>query len=115
MASLFIFLQGPIGSRCVFFLVTLFGATAMYVFSLQKGFKGAGMFLRRFFPGKSEIFYDRMDFCLVVMFGSVIGTIFFAPQSSFAALAAGFGWVGATNTLLASHGGASVVRGGSSR
>jgi hypothetical protein len=103
MLGLLNFLQSPIGLRCSFFLITLFGATAMYVFSLQKGFKGAGLFLRRFFPGKSEIFYDRMDFLLVVMFGSVIGTIFFWPGSAIAALAAGFGWVGATNTLLSAH------------
>jgi hypothetical protein len=82
----------------------------MYVFSLQKGFKGAGTFLRKFFPGKSDIFYDRMDFCLVVMFGSIIGTIFFSPQSSFAALAAGFGWVGAVNTLLTAQGASSSRR-----
>ncbi len=103
MFNLFSILHGPIGWKLFFYAVTLFGSMAMYVFSLNKGFNGAGDFLRRFFPGKSDVFYDRLDFVLVVVFGSIIGSIFFSPQTAFGALAAGFGWVGAANTLLTTN------------
>ena len=87
------------------YLTTLFGATAMYVFSLNKGFHGAVAFLRRFFPGRPDLFYDRLDFIVVTLAGSIIGTIFFSPETRLAALAAGFGWVGAVNVLLSTRGG----------
>ena len=86
------------------FTITLFGAVAMYVFSLKKGMEGAIPFLKKFFPGKSQVFYDRTDFFLVSIAGSVIGTIFFAPASTMEALAAGFGWVGAVNVLMKENG-----------
>jgi|SRR5690349_2216902 len=82
------------------YLVTLFGAVAMYIFSLQKGFEGAGPFLKKVLPDRSPVFYDRLDFILVTLTGSFIGWIVFAPTSSFQALAAGFGWVGAINVLI---------------
>src|SRR5687767_5929174 len=77
------------------YLVTLFGATAMYAFSLQKGFPGSIPFLKKMLPLKSDVFYNRFDFALVVTSGSIIGHIFFQPVSTLEALAAGFGWVGA--------------------
>jgi len=84
----------------LYYLVTLFGASAMYVFSLNKGFEGSLAFLKRVAPGKTQVFYDRVDFVIVIFAGSVIGTIFFSPVSTLEALAAGFGWVGAINILL---------------
>ena len=84
----------------VYYLTTLFGATAMYVFSLHKGFQGAVDFLKRFFPGRAQVFYDRVDFVIVIFAGSLIGTIAFAPTNTLQALAAGFGWVGAINVLM---------------
>src|SRR6185312_15599046 len=88
--------------KVAFYLITLFGSVAMYVFSLNKGFEGSVAFLRRFFPGHSVVFYDRLDFFIVVLAGSIIGTIFFSPSNALQALAAGFGWVGAINILLSS-------------
>lgn len=86
------------------YLVTLFGSTAMYVFTQsKKGFVGAKHFLKKMFPDRSEAFYFRTDFLLVVIFGSAIGFIVFSPHESLEALAAGFGWVGAMNTLLAAN------------
>jgi hypothetical protein len=73
----------------------------MYVFALNKGFEGAVPFLRKFFPKRAETFYNWADFCIVVVSGSIIGTICFRPQDSLSALAAGFGWVGAMTVLIA--------------
>lgn len=82
------------------FGLTLFGAAAMYVFSLHKGFEGATPFLKRVLPGRRPVFYSRVDALLVTILGGVIGFIFFAPASNFEALAAGFGWLGAVNVML---------------
>jgi hypothetical protein len=92
--------QSPEFSFVLFYLTTLFGATAMYVFALNKGFQGSVPFLKGFFPGRSETFYNRVDFFIVILAGSIIGTISFSPSSSLQALAAGFGWVGAMNVLM---------------
>jgi hypothetical protein len=94
------FLKGPLFVPISNYLTTLFGAAAMYVFSLNKGFQGSVDFLRKFFPDKSEVFYTRFDFFIVIIFGSIIGMIFFSPSTTLEALAAGFGWVGAINVLM---------------
>ena len=73
---------------------------AMYVFSLNKGFNGSVDFLKKMFPNHSPLFYDRIDFFVVIFVGSIIGTIFFSPANTLQALSAGFGWVGAINILL---------------
>jgi hypothetical protein len=86
------------------YLVTLFGSSAMYAFSLNKGFEGAIIFLKKAFPGRNEAFYSRMDFFVVSISGSIIGTIFFGPTNNLQALAAGFGWVGTVNVLLSQGG-----------
>jgi len=84
------------------YLTTLFGATSMYIFALNKGFDGAVPFLRRILPERSEALYHRLDFVIVIFAGSVIGSISFSPHNSLQALAAGFGWVGAMNVMMAS-------------
>lgn len=93
-------LASPYFIKSLYYATTLFGSTAMYVFSLNKGFHGSVDFLRKMFPNHSPVFYDRIDFFIVVFAGSVIGTIFFSPTNTLQALAAGFGWVGAINILL---------------
>ena len=98
------FLETEIGKSVINYLITLFGATAMYVFSLNRGFDGAVYFLKRFFPGRSDAFYDRVDFLVVILSGSIVGTVFFSPDNALEALAAGFGWVGAMNVLLSHKG-----------
>ena len=82
------------------YLTTLFGATAMYVFSLNRGFEGSVSWLRRMWPGRDAVVYDRLDFLIVIFGGSVIGFISFSPASAYQALAAGFGWVGSINVLM---------------
>lgn len=82
------------------YLIALLGATSTYVFSLNKGFEGATRFLRRMFPGRSKVFYDRLDFFLVIFVGSGLGFILFGPTTNTQALMAGLGWVSTVNVLL---------------
>lgn len=81
-------------------LTTALGAAGMYVFSDFKGFENSKSFLKRQFPGKKNVFYNRSDFLLMVIVGTVIGSICFSPASYLEALAAGFGWTGAMNVLM---------------
>ncbi|HSF94054.1 MAG TPA: hypothetical protein VLA52_03440 [Thermohalobaculum sp.] len=86
--------------QILIYLATAFGAAGMYVFSDYKGFENSKSFLKRFFPGKATVFYDRSDFFLMVASGTIIGTICFSPINYYEALAAGFGWTGAMNVLM---------------
>jgi hypothetical protein len=79
---------------------TLIGAAAMYVFSLHQGFEGSVAFLKRMFPGKSDVFYDRFDFLVVTFLGSFIGYVLFEPKYYPQALSAGLGWVSAVNVVM---------------
>ncbi|MBI1924089.1 hypothetical protein HYR99_07540 [Candidatus Poribacteria bacterium] len=92
-------LNSPFFDSALNYIITLFGAAVMYMFSLNNGFQGAVQFLKKFFPGRSPVFYDRGDFFIVIFAGAIIGTIFFSPSNALEALAAGFGWVGAINVL----------------
>jgi hypothetical protein len=100
MESLLRALDEPAVQATLRYLTTVFGAAAMYIFSLNKGFEGAIAWLRRMVPGRPQVFYDRVDFVIVVMAGSIIGTISFSPAGTFEALAAGFGWVGSMQVLM---------------
>ena len=93
-------LVNPYLATAVLYMTTAFGAAAMYVFSLQRGFDGSVRWLRRMWPERSDVFYDRLDFLIVVFAGSIIGSIVFSPREPYHALAAGFGWVGAVNVLI---------------
>lgn len=94
------FLTTVLNDSVIQYVTTLFGAGAMYIFSLFKGFTGAVPALKRLLPSHSEVFYDRLDFVILVITGSIIGTIFFHPRDTLQALSAGFGWTGAINVLL---------------
>jgi hypothetical protein len=83
-----------------YYVITLFGALATCVFSLNKGFQGSVPFLKKLFPGYDPVFYQRLDCLLVICFGSIIGTIFFAPSSAIQGLTAGFGWASAIKLLM---------------
>lgn len=64
--------------RMLYFFITMFGVMSMYVFSLMKGFEGAATFLRRMIPDHQQVFYDRLDFVVVVIAGSIIGYLLLA-------------------------------------
>ncbi|MFP5263730.1 MAG: hypothetical protein ACLGJB_17760 [Blastocatellia bacterium] len=89
-----------IPAKVVWFVITLFGATVMYMFALSKKAPGSVTFLQTILPGRTQLFYDRLDFLVVVFVGSIIGTIFFHPTDALQALSAGFGWIGALNLLV---------------
>jgi len=93
-------LDPSIAGDMTLYAKTLLGATATYIFALRRGFKGATEFLQTMFPDRPAVFYDRMDFLLVSVIGSMIGFLFYAPQTSAQALAAGLGWVSAINVAL---------------
>ena len=93
-------IQLTLNVHVVNYVTTLFGASAMYVFSLFKGFNGSVPALKRLLPNHADVFYDRLDFLILVFTGSIIGTIFFHPQDTLQALSAGFGWSGAINVLV---------------
>ena len=82
------------------FFVTMLGSAGAWVFSLQRGFEGAGPFLRNVWPGCAEAFYHRLDAVIVIILGSFIGYILFEPSDGVRALAAGLGWVGSLNTFM---------------
>jgi hypothetical protein len=87
------------------FSITLLAASMTYMFALTKGFNRSALvrFLRRMCPGKKQVFYDRLDFVITVLFGSFVGTVIFSPHTAIAALSAGFGWVSALKVLTSSH------------
>lgn len=82
------------------YAMTLFGAFAMHVFQQYKGFTGSISFLKAVLPGRSDVFYVRLDLVVAVLSGSVIGYVIFAPTAALPALAAGFGWTSAMQTLI---------------
>ena len=84
----------------VIYFIAMLGAMLMYLFASSRGLESTVPRLRQLLPGKSDTFYYRMDFCLVILIGSAVGYIFFEPKQSIQALAAGCGWVGALNVLL---------------
>lgn len=88
------------GQAISLYLTTLFGSFIMYIFSFQKGFDGSIGVLKRLFPAKKKVFYDRVDFLVVVVSGSFVGMILFIPTSHVQAFSAGLGWVGAINMIL---------------
>jgi len=97
------YLSSKEGEKFTFYFITLFGSFIMYIFSFQKGFEGSISVLKRLFPKRRKVFYDRMDFFLVVISGSFVGMILFQPVSDVQAFTAGLGWVGAINMVLRSQ------------
>ncbi len=100
LQDLFHYLAGAQCAPFRHFFLTLCGSTALYLFSLSRGFRGSSPVLKRLMPGHRDAYYDRIDFVVVIFFGSIIGTVFFLPANATQALAAGFGWVSAINVLV---------------
>jgi len=83
--------------------LTLFGATASYVFTLNK-LPNSLATLRQLMPNCQEVVYARLDAAIVILSGWVIGMVLFAPTNHMQALVAGFTWAAALKTLLSSSG-----------
>jgi hypothetical protein len=72
----------------------------MYLFTSAKGLESTVPKIKQLIPGKTDTFYARLDFLLVVILGPVIGIICFKPDNSLQALAAGWSWASALNVLV---------------
>jgi hypothetical protein len=79
---------------------SVLGSFLMYFYAGTKGLDGTIPRLRQLFPQKSDTFYSRVDFGMVVGLGPIVGIICFKPTESLQALAAGCGWVAALSVLL---------------
>lgn len=82
-----------------YFTLTLLGAVGAYVFSVQKGFKGAEEFINKIMPRAWPWAKTISDLLLSVGVGSIIGAAIFEPNTPQSALAAGIGWVAALNSI----------------
>jgi hypothetical protein len=100
MTTVLAWMSSPDFLPILYFLCTVFGVAATHVFSIHQGLEGSATFLKQHFPGYDDVFYRRLDFLLSLLFGSIIGTILFAPSNVIEAFAAGVGWDSAFNTLI---------------
>jgi uncharacterized membrane protein YbjE (DUF340 family) len=100
LRDVFLYLASAECTPIRLFLLTLCGSTALYLFSLSRGFRGSSPVLKKLMPGHRDHYYDRVDFVVMIVFGSIIGTVFFVPTTATQALAAGFGWISAVNVLV---------------
>lgn len=62
------------------------------VFPFQREFQGSRDFLEHMFPGRTLLFYERADFFISCVLGSILGMIIVQPTSLHTALATGLGW-----------------------
>jgi hypothetical protein len=77
----------------IFYLVIVgIGCAAGRVFPFQREFQGSREFLEHMFPGRTLLFYERTDFFLTCVMGSILGMIIVQPTSVHTALATGLGW-----------------------
>lgn len=95
-------------SKIYHYMLTLFGTILICIFSpTGRGDKSTRPFLQRMFRNKDDIFYDRADFFITIIFGSIFGYILFMPETAIRAISAGIGW-GATFSTLNKMGGKSI-------
>lgn len=81
------------------YFVAAFGAATLQLFSLTKGRESTQPFLRKYFPMKSNAFYNWTDLVIVVFLGAFIGMLYFGPETAQQAFGAGLGWVGVLTTM----------------
>jgi hypothetical protein len=81
-----------LASRILYFVIVGLGCAAGRVFPFQREFQGSREFLEHMFPGRLPVFYERADFFLTCVMGSVLGMIIVQPTSVHTALATGLGW-----------------------
>lgn len=84
-------------SQIYLFTLTFFGSLLVPIFSPNgKSERTSVPFLRLIFPNKSEAFYNRIDICITVLVGTLLGFLVMHPTTTFGAIGAGAGW----STLL---------------
>jgi uncharacterized protein YoxC len=80
-------------SKVYYYMMTLLGAFLNPLFSSTGTCDHTSLpLLHRIFPNKSETFYNRTDFIVTVIVGSILGYVVMEPSTTFTAIAGGFGW-----------------------
>lgn len=85
-------LLDSIATRFFYLIIVGIGCAAGRVFPFQQEFQGSREFLEHMFPGHSPVFYERWDFFVSCVVGSMLGTLIVQPESVHTALATGLGW-----------------------
>jgi hypothetical protein len=85
-------LQSGIATKFFYLIVVAIGCAAGRVFPFQREFQGSREFLEHMFPGRTLLFYERADFFVTCVMGSILGMLIVQPASVHAALATGLGW-----------------------
>src|SRR6185503_13775446 len=86
------FLRSTVATKIVYLIVVAIGCAAGRVFPFQTEFQGSREFLEHMFPGRTLVFYERADFFITCILGSILGMIIVQPASIHTALATGLGW-----------------------
>jgi hypothetical protein len=85
-------LKSPLATKIFYFLIVAIGCAAGRVFPFQGEFQGSRDFLEHMYPGRAPPFYERADFLVSCIMGSILGMLIVQPASVHAALATGLGW-----------------------
>jgi hypothetical protein len=85
-------LQSRLATRIFYLIIVGIGCAAGRMFPFQSEFQGSRDFLRHMYPGRTALFYDRADFLLTCVMGSILGTLIVQPTTVHTALATGLGW-----------------------
>jgi hypothetical protein len=85
-------LQSTLATKIVYLVVVGIGCAAGRVFPFQREFQGSREFLEHMFPGHTVVYYERADFFISCVMGSILGMIIVQPTSIHTALATGLGW-----------------------
>lgn len=95
----FIINKSDFFQHCWFFFLTLLGATITQLLSFRLETVGAVPFLKKWFEGKSEIWYARRNCIILIIVGTVLSFIIIEPDSAKTSLFAGLTWCGTLQSL----------------
>ena len=93
-------MHSRLATRIFYFLIVAIGCAAGRVFPFQRDFQGSRDFLKHMYPGRTSLFYQRTDFVVTCIMGSILGTLIVQPATVHTALATGLGWPFIVRVLL---------------
>ena len=85
---------GDSGAPLRNFLCTAFGAVLMLLFGLIKGLPSTKERVKTLYPGRSETFYERTDFVILWIAGTLLAWFLYNPTNPRQSIIAGLTWVG---------------------
>jgi hypothetical protein len=85
-------LQSGVATKIFYLIIVGIGCAAGRVFPFQREFQGSREFLEHMFPDRTAVFYERADFFVSCVMGSILGMLIVQPASVHTALATGLGW-----------------------